>query len=520
MHTTRRNFLKTTGTATAASVLPATFWQSVLHAQPNRGKTLVVALPTNPITIDPLNQLSHDAMLLGQTVFENLIEYDVDGNLKPQLALAMPQVSPDQLSYTFDLRTDVVFHNGKPMTAEDVKYSFDWLLDPKNKASRRSVFARLKGAEVLGPHRVRIDLNDPYSPWMYFLSKYMAIFPAGSREANGPDHFRASPSGVGTGVGVFEKWIPDTSVSFVRNPKHWSKKLPAWERLEVRLIADTSSRMAFLQSGELDIISTIPPQDFARMKDKEGLTGEIRPTTAGWMTLLVDNTKAPFDDPNFRLALSYAIDRKLLADQVYKGFLDPSSLPTPPRGWWFDAATDATLGYDPAKAKEYLAKSKYASGASFDMTVATDPYMMDMNDAALLVQSMFGAIGITARITPMEFNVLTSRMVKGEHQSTLMLLASPGEPTYMLQGAFTKGQAIAGGVKYQGDDVAKLLDKVFATTDRDVQLPLLHDIQKAIAKSMPAITLGYASASALWNKRVRNFKVSQGITMNVTAVEL
>jgi peptide/nickel transport system substrate-binding protein len=520
MHLHRRNFLKTASATTAATLLPAGFWSSVLHAQPNDGKTLVVALPTNPITIDPINQLSHDAMLLGQTVFENLVEYGVDGNLRPQLAAALPEVSNDQLSYTFDLRDDVVFHNGKPLTAEDVKYSFEWLLNPDNKASRRGVFARIKDAEVLDTHRVRINLKTPYSPWMYFLSKYMGIYPAGSREEHGPDHFRLSPTGVGTGVGVFEEWIPDTSITFSRNPNYWRKDLPAWEKLVVRLVPDTPSRMAFLQSGEIDIISTIPPQDFARMEALDGVEGEARPTTSGWVSLLFDNTKAPFDDVDFRLALSYAIDRDLLAEQVFLGFLEPSSLPAPPRGWWFDSETNATLGYDPAKAAEHLAKSKYASGASFEMNVATDPYLIDLRDAALAVQAMLGAIGVTANIMPMEFNVLTGKMVKGEHQSALTLLASPGEPTYMLQGAFTPGQAVAGGVKYQGTDIAELLDKAFATTDQDAQLAIYHDIQKAVAKSMPAVTIGYAAASALWRDRVEGFKVSQGITMNVAEVSV
>jgi peptide/nickel transport system substrate-binding protein len=331
-----------------------------------------------------------------------------------------------------------------------------------------------------------------------------------------------SPKGVGTGVGIFKEWIPDTSITFVRNPHYRVPGLPAWEQLEVRIIPDNSSRMAFLQAGELDIISTISPQDYARAKGLRGVKGEVRPTTSGWMTLLYDNTKPPFDDVNFRKALSYAIDRQMLATDVYKGFLDPCSLPAPPQGWWFDKTTDATLGYDPAKAAEYLAKSKYAKNATFDMAVATDPYMMDMKDASLLVQSMLGAIGITANITPLEFNVMTSRMIKGEHQSTLTLVASPGEPTFMLQTAFTKGQAVAvaNGVKYQSDDIAKLLDKAFATTQQDAQLPIYHQIQQVIARDMPAVTLGYASASALWQDRIQNFEVSQGITMNVTKVKV
>jgi peptide/nickel transport system substrate-binding protein len=233
---------------------------------------------------------------------------------------------------------------------------------------------------------------------------------------------------------------------------------------------------------------------------------------------VVNNIKAPFDDPNFRLALSYAIDRDLLAKQVFQGFLDPSSLPTPRIGWWFDAETDKTLGYDPAKAAAYLAKSKYASGARFKMNVATDPYMLDMRDASLAIQMMLGAIGITVDIVPMETNAMIAGIVRGGHQATLALLASPGDPSFILQGAFTKDQSIGGGVNYQSNDIADLLKQVFGTTDPKVQLPIYHAIQKLIAAGMPVITLGYASASALWRERVHGFKVSKGITMNVSEV--
>src|SRR5690349_13865645 len=113
----RRNFLTASAAASGAMLTLPT---SLLYAQPNQGKTLTVSLPSNPVTMDPINQLNHDAMILGQTVFENLVEYDIDGVLKPQLAKALPTISADKKSYTFDLREDVTFQNGKKMTAEDV----------------------------------------------------------------------------------------------------------------------------------------------------------------------------------------------------------------------------------------------------------------------------------------------------------------------------------------------------------------------------------------------------------------
>ena len=97
-------------------------------------KTLIIALPNNPATMDPMQTSNHDGMAVSNAIFENLVEIDLDGIPVPCLARAMPKISDDQLTFTFDLRDDVVFQNGAKFTAEDVKYSYDYMLDPKNKS--------------------------------------------------------------------------------------------------------------------------------------------------------------------------------------------------------------------------------------------------------------------------------------------------------------------------------------------------------------------------------------------------
>ena len=130
-------------------------------------------------------QATLDPLVITGAIFENLVEYDQDGVLKPQLAKALPEISADKLIYTFDLRDDVQFHNGQQMTAEDVKYSFDSMLDPKRAAARRGVFSRIDRVEIDTPMRVRVHLKEPYTPWVYFLTKYMGIWPKDSREKLG-----------------------------------------------------------------------------------------------------------------------------------------------------------------------------------------------------------------------------------------------------------------------------------------------------------------------------------------------
>ena len=174
---------------------------------------LTIAIPSNPVTFDPINAANHDAMVVSQTIFENLVQVDIDGKaLQPQLAVALPQVSADRLTYTFDLRDDVYFQDGQKLNADDVKYSFEYVLDPKNNALRRPLFNKIKTITVESPTRVKIELGELYRPWLFYMTKYMGIFPKGSREKHGADFFKIGPVGVGTGPGIFVEWRQNDSI--------------------------------------------------------------------------------------------------------------------------------------------------------------------------------------------------------------------------------------------------------------------------------------------------------------------
>jgi peptide/nickel transport system substrate-binding protein len=514
----RRQLLRRAALSTAGLAL-APMAGSLAHAE-GSGGTLTIALPNNPITIDPINQLNHDAMVLGQTVFENLIETDVDGNLRPQLARELPVISADGKRYTFDLRDDVSFHNGQKMTAEDVKYSFEYMLNPDNKATRRGIFTRISKVTVLSPTRVQIDLSEPYAPWLHFLTKYMGIFPAGSREKFGGDHFKSGPAGVGTGVGMFEEWKPNDYVSFRRNPNYWRKELPKWDRLVARIMPDDAARVSYLLTGQADIISAPPPREFTRLKMQAPVTGASRPTLGGWFVFYLNNKKPPFDDANFRKAMSCALDRQSIAEKVYFGLLDPSAVPAPTRGWWFDKAANDSVSFNLARAREFLAKSKYPSGAEFDLWIPSEPYLLDVKDAAVVVQAQLSQVGIRANIKPMELMVMMNPIYTGEHTAGLAVAMSPGEPTYLIQLTMTPGQVLSKSTNYTNPEIEDLLRQTFLDENRERLKPIYARMLQVIAADMPMVWLGFVHASNLWRQNVKNFVVNQGLTMSVHDVSV
>jgi peptide/nickel transport system substrate-binding protein len=504
--------------AGAAAVLSSAW---VRTAEADESGTLVVALSNNPLTCDPINMGSHDSQILSQTIYENLVEFDIDGVLKPQLAKALPTVSADALVYTFDLREDVVFSDGTKMTSEDVKYSIEYTIDPAKKNSRGPIFKLISHVVTEGPYRLHVHMKEPFAPWMSFLTKFMGVWPAGSREKLGNEYFRSTPKDVGTGPGIFEEWKPNDYVSFKRNPLYWQKGMPKWERLVVKVVPEDATRVAYLLSGQADIIGAPPPREFSRLKSRPGIQGEARPTFGGWCVLFQNPSRPPFDDINFRKAIQHAVDRKTICDKIYYGLVEKSGIPAPASGWWYDKAADASTEYNMDLAKQYLAKSKYATGAEFDIEINAEPYLLDVKDAGVFLQAELAKLGIKVNLKQNAFPVVQGKIMGGDYSAALANFMSPGEPTYFLMANFTANSFMS---KVSGNTVdpvvAEALKIAFATTDQAVLKPVYAKLMQYLADQAYFTWIGYFAAANLWRERVKGFKPSRGLTINVHDVSV
>lgn len=516
----RRTFIRKVALAGTSFGIGAPSLAEIARAATGVDGTLTLGIPGTPPTLDPVNMLNHDWMVVTQMMYENLIEFDINGNLQPQLAASLPSVSADGLTYHFTLRENVRFANGAPFSAEDVKYSFDYLLDPANKAIRRPVFARIKAVSVIDPMHVRFTLTQPYAPWLAFMTKCMGIFPKGSREGPTGETFRAAPVGLGTGPAIFETWQPNDHIALKRNPNYWREGVPAWDRLIVKQLPEDAARVAYIRTGQADIISAPPPREFASLKVASGLAGASRPTLGGWFALYFDNTKAPFDDVNVRRAIACAIDREMIAKRVYFGLLDASGTIAPPNAWWYDAEADKQVSFNLDQAKKHLAASQHADGFAFEVTIPATAYLLDVRDAALFVQSQLAKIGITAKIKVMEMVPMLQSIIVGTEPATMWVQMSPGEPTYLVQNCLTPGQAIYNSTKFPNPKVGEILNRAFAETDKAKLKPIYAELARFLADQSPIAWIGFVHAANVWRDRVHDFTVNQGLTINPRPVSL
>jgi peptide/nickel transport system substrate-binding protein len=503
----------------AGAAILSSSWIRTARADENG--TLTVALSNNPVTCDPINMSSHDTEIISQTIYENLVEFDVEGNLRPQLAKALPEISADALVYTFDLREDVLFQDGTPMTSEDVKYSIEYTINPANKASRGPIFNRLSHAEIDGAYRLHVHLKEPFAPWTSFLTKFMGVWPAGSREKLGNDYFRATPKNVGTGPGIFEEWKPNDYVSFRRNPHYWQKGMPHWDRLVVKVVPEDATRVAFLLSGQADIIGAPPPREFSRLKSRKGIQGGALATYGGWTVLFQNPTRAPFDDLEFRKAIQHAVDRKTIAEKIYYGLVEPSGIPAPASSWWYDKEADDMTAYNLDLARQHLAKSRYPNGTEFDLDLTAEPYLLDAKDAAVFLQAELAKLNIKVNLRMTSFPIMQAHIMGGDYQAGLANFMSPGEATYFLMANFTANSFMA---KVSGNtvdpEVVAALKIAFAETDQEKLKPVYAKLMKHFAETSYYTWIGYFAAANLWRDRVKNFKPSRGLTINVRDVAI
>ena len=190
-------------------------------------------------------------------------------------------------------------------------------------------------------------------------------------------------------------------------------------------------------------------------------------------------------------------------------------MPAPPSSWWYDAQADKSLAYDLDKAKHYLKQSKYPEGASFELLTPSTPYLLDGKDCVVFLQSEFAKIGVEVKLRLIENATLSPAMSRGEYQAAFRHLMSPGEPTYMSFVNLTPNQYLSKASGFDDPKLNTLFRTVFAETDQEKLKPLYAEMQRLIADQSPYVWVGFFNATNLWRSRVKNFKPSRGMTINV-----
>ncbi len=363
-----------------------------------RGGTLVAAW-ANPVGLDPHATSAYYSYQTLQQVLETLVDFDNEQNMVPKLAESWT-VSDDGLTYTFNLRSDVQFSNGRGFTADDVKYTYDRLLDPDTASGNAWRLGAIDSIEVVDDYTVVFNLNTVNTG---FLGKLASGSPVGIIARESVEDGTIDTAPVGTGPFKITDYQPGTVVMLERNEFYWGTdangtQLPYLDALELRIIPDDSVKRSALVSGDVDWTITVPPQALAELDARDDVVVDRSAAPAYWY-IGVNTERAPLDDVRVRQAISYAIDRGQITEAATFGTGVPTQDPIPSvSAWAFDYAP---YEQNLAQAQALLEEAGVADG--FDMLIMPTTEYEESIRAAQVIQAQLAPLGINVTLDTREW---------------------------------------------------------------------------------------------------------------------
>ncbi len=442
--------------------------------QPVKGGTLVFASPIEPGSMDPRLQNDTAAFRINELVFNGLTT--IDQNLEPQPDLAEKIDQPDPQTYVFTLRKGVKFHDGTDMTADDVKATYDTMLNPDFKSPRRALYDAINSVDVVDKYTVKFNLKYPFSALLVFLDH--GIVPKALAD-NPNSNLAANP--VGTGPFKFSQWIKQDRIELTAFSDYF-KGAPNIEKFTFRIIPDLNAEVVGVETGEIQLLGNVGPpnaRDTKRLQDTPKAGVKVLSTTApGYTYVNLNLAKPVLADKNVRQALAYLTDRETIIKTIYAGISKPGCSPLSPGTWAWDASIQC-ITYDTAKAASLLdaagwkmgpdGKTRVKDGQPLRISLRTHTADDQRAQVAEFLQNSWKSAGIDVEVQPaVQFAALQDLLVKGDYDAIIVGWVSLSDPDRAMYRSFQSASPSNWG-KYKNAEVDKLLEdarKISARPDR------------------------------------------------------
>ncbi len=392
----------------------------LMNAQQSSANSLVYARPFLGNSIDPASHKGDEATLSMVPSYEGLITIE-NGRPAPKLALSWEH-SPDFQEWTFKLRPGVKFHDGTPFTAEAVKFNFDRMLRIKKATLGYYLkYGMPDGVRVIDDLTVKVKLNTPFPLFAMdvTLSSYWMASPTYVRKymtAADPDaETWMANHESGTGPYELSEWIPEQKGTYKQFKAYWGKA-PKLDTIVMQVVKDPTTAKLMLEKGDVDVAERLTVEQYDDLATKPGVKVVYFPTPrVSYITW--DVSKPPLDDENLRKAISYAINYDQIIKSIEAGRVKRIRGLTPPGILGYANADVPT--FDLAKAKSFMAKSKYAKGVTVDLLYATER-RAQFDQVAEYVQSYLKQIGVDVRPQRVAFPAELAKMKEGKYGMALM----------------------------------------------------------------------------------------------------
>jgi peptide/nickel transport system substrate-binding protein len=480
-------------------------------ALPAPAADLRYALSSSPSAMDPHFHNLGANLNVDQNVFDTLVRMDADSRIQAGLAASWKLI--DERTWEFKLRPGVTFHDGTPLTAEDVIFSLDRPATLINSPAGFAFFTKsITSKTAVDATTLRITTAGPYP---LLLSDLGTIYIVSRKAAEGlaTEDFAQGRGMIGTGPYKFVAFQRDDHVELARNPTPWGDK-PDWDRVTIRFIPNNAARLAALLSGDVEGIESVPGSDLDAVKKNPKLVFAQK-ISARLIYLYVDSGRAetpmvtakdggklaknPLADERVRRALSLAINRTAITERVMSGLGYPSGNVVPEALFGYDP-TLKVPDYDPEAAKKLLAEAGYPDGFGITIHGPNDRFVNDAQIVQAIAQ-MLSRVGIAAKVETVPMASYAPRGAKSEFSFGLIGFGSQtGESSAFLRAIIAcQDQKTGGGLynwsHYCNKAVDDPLARALTTVDDDARQALLRQATRAAIADEAILPLHFQAST-------------------------
>jgi len=450
--------------------------------------TLTIAVQLEPPHLDPTSAAAGaiDDVTYAN-IFESLTRFDEDGSVVPSLAESW-DVSEDGLTYRFNLRDGVTFHDGTAMDAEDVKFSLDRARGENSTNAQKGLFAGIAEVTVIDPQTVDVTLSETDGNFLFNMAWGDAAIVA----PESIETIKTKP--IGTGAFKFSEWVQGDRVELVRNDEYWGEPA-ALDAATFRFISDPTAAFAAMMAGDLDAFAAFPaPENLIQFEADERYKVLIG-STEGETILSTNTKKPPLDDVRVRQAIAHAINRQEIIDGAQFGYGTPIGTHFAPHN---PAYLDLTgnSAHDPEKAKALLAEAGHGDGLTLSLKLPPPSYARRGGE---IIAAQLREVGIDTEITNLEWAQWLEEVFRNkDYDLSIVAHTEPmdigiyANPDYYFQ--------------YDNAELQKVMADLRGTTDPEKWRELLQQAQTIISEDyvngylfqQPRLTVAKTGVQGLW----------------------
>lgn len=486
---------------------------------PKLGGSITYGMTGDPVIFNPILYTDSPSGFVIDRVYSGLVRANENLEMVGDIAESWT-FSDDGLVWTFNLREDVKFHDGTPLTSEDVKFTYEAILHPDYTGIRATNFKSVEKIEAPDPYTVEFHLKEPFAPLLTYLG--FGILPKHIFEQTHIKDMKENPANfepIGSGPYKFVEWVRGQHIILEANEDYYGEG-PYIEQVIIKFYQDEQVMLAALEKGDIDYMGSIPPDDIERVKAEHSDRLDFVEVPANGYTYIgLKQTHPILSDKRVRKALMYGLNRQAIVDDILLGYGTVMNANIPPVSWAYAEGELEPYEYNPEKAKQLLEEAGWVEGPDgirvkdgqrLSFTLVTDSGSKQYESIIMLVQEDWEKIGVEMKPEFLEWSVLCSQYLDVAKFEAYMLGWSLGlDPDFYIFFHTESGVDAEGNlrgfndVEFSNPELDELLERGRKEMDQEERRKIYVEAQKIVNDELPYVFLFTRNYVAAIDKKIK-----------------